>query len=69
MEAIKVTDSFNQIINRFEKENAENKARFERENAENKARFERESAVSRVIMGLTLTSIIALTIAVFTTSM
>jgi hypothetical protein len=58
MEAIKITDSFNQIINRFEKENAENKAR-----------FERESAVSRVIMGLTLTSIIALTIAVFTTSM
>jgi hypothetical protein len=51
MEAIKVTDSFNDIINRLDS---------------SQARFEKESAVNRVIMGLTLTSVIGLTIALFT---
>ena len=33
MEAIKVTDSFVDIISRFEKESAETKVRFEKESA------------------------------------
>ena len=47
MEAIKVTDSFVDIISRFEKESAETKVRFEKESAETKVRFEKESAKTR----------------------
>ena len=61
MEAIKVTDSFNDIIKRFNKESAESKARFNKESAESKIRsikLDRDMKINRLLNGLILAFVI-----------
>jgi hypothetical protein len=52
MEAIKVTDSFNDILKKLDKREAQ---------------FEKDSAIIKLLFGLTMSSIVALTVAIFTT--
>ena len=65
MEAIKVTDSFVDIISRFEKESAETKVRFEKESAKTRGAIKTNRVYDGIITAFLIAFAINILLSVF----